>query len=195
MAGRFIVFEGIDGAGKSTLIDEVSKKLGSAGIKTVVTAEPTEGPIGMLIRSGAVKCTSLNAEALLFTADRACHTSDIVRWRDEGLTVLCDRYYASTVAYQSAGLDGTASGKEWLMDINRPVTVEPDMTILLDIDPEVGMRRVGQRGAKSKYEVTEYLGRVRSNYLDIARERGFRVIDASRPRDELLRETMKILGE
>lgn len=195
MAGRFIVFEGIDGAGKSTLIDEVSKKLESAGIRTVVTAEPTEGPIGMLIRSGAVKYISPNAEALLFTADRACHTSEIVGWMEEGTTVLCDRYYASTIAYQSAGLDGTVSGKEWLMDINRPVTVEPDTTILLDIDPEAGMRRVGERGARSKYEVTEYLGRVRSNYLEIAEEKGFRIIDASRPKDEVLRETMKILGE
>ncbi|MGE0014923.1 MAG: dTMP kinase [Candidatus Methanomethylophilaceae archaeon] len=195
MAGRFIVFEGIDGAGKSTLVDEVSKRLGMAGLKAVVTAEPTEGPIGMLIRSGAVKCISPNAEALLFTADRACHTSEIVRWREEGMTVLCDRYYASTIAYQSAGLDAGTPEKEWLMDINRPVTVEPDVTILLDIDPEEGMRRVGERGAKSKYEVAEYLSRVRSNYLEIAGERGFRVIDASRPKDEVIRETMKILGE
>ncbi|MDN5357980.1 MAG: dTMP kinase [Candidatus Methanomethylophilaceae archaeon] len=195
MAGRFIVFEGIDGAGKSTLINRVSEILGSEGVSTVVTAEPTDGPVGKLIRSGAVKCISQDAEALLFTADRACHTAEIIKWKDEGKTVLCDRYYASTMAYQSANFNGTESKKEWLKELNRPVIIEPDITILLDVDPEEGMRRVGARGARSKYEVAVYLERVRENYRQIAEEYGFRIIDASHSRDEVLKETMKIIGE
>lgn len=195
MAGRFIVFEGIDGAGKSTLINKVSEILESEGVSTVVTAEPTDGPVGKLIRSGAVKCISQDAEALLFTADRACHTAEIAKWKEEGKTVLCDRYYASTIAYQSAKFNGTESKTEWLKELNRPVVIEPDITILLDIGPEEGMRRVGARGARSKYEVADYLERVRKNYLQIAGENGFQIIDASCSRDEVLRETMKIIGE
>lgn len=195
MTGRFIVFEGIDGAGKSTLIEGVSKVLSSRGIDTVSTAEPTEGPIGSMIRSGTIRKVSQNAEALLFTADRACHTQEIKEWMDSGKTVLCDRYYASTVAYQSANLDGTRAEKEWLKEINRPVIIEPDITFLLDIDPEISMERVNGRGETSKFETAEYLKKVRSNYLEIAGEDDFHIIDASRTEEEVLDEVIAIIGE
>ena len=194
MKGRFIVFEGIDGAGKSTLIGELAKHMVSKGKKVRTTVEPTSGPIGVLIRNGAGE-TSQKAEALLFTADRACHTKQIADWKAEGYTVLCDRYYASTIAYQSASLDGDAADREWLAEINRPIISEPDMTILLDIDPEASMRRVGERGAKSKFEKTEYLRRVRAVYLELASEKGFRVVDASRPEETVFKEVLEIIGE
>ena len=195
MAGRFIVFEGIDGAGKSTLIDGVSEFLTSRNVNVMKTAEPTDGPIGHIIRSGTVKKISQNAEALLFTADRACHTQEILEWTAAGKTVLCDRYYASTIAYQAANLNGTESSKEWLKEINRPIIADPDITILLDIDPEEGMRRVNDRGDKSKFEIMDYLKRVRSNYIEIAKENNFHIVDASRTKDEVLNEVITIIGE
>ncbi|HKM09352.1 MAG TPA: dTMP kinase [Candidatus Methanomethylophilaceae archaeon] len=195
MVGRFIVFEGIDGAGKSTLIEGLSKSLSSRGIDIVSTAEPTEGPIGRMIRSGTVRKVSQNAEALLFTADRACHTQEILEWKESGKTVLCDRYYASTIAYQSTNLEGTKADKEWLKEINRPIIIEPDITFLLDIDPEMGMERVNGRGDVSKFEVTEYLKKVRSNYLEMAKESNFHVIDASGTEEEVLAEAIAIIGE
>ena len=195
MSGRFIVFECIDGAGKSTLIDGVSEFLTSRSINVIETAEPTDGPIGRIIRSGTVKKISQDAEALLFTADRACHTQEILEWVRSGKTVLCDRYYASTIAYQSAKLNGTESDKKWLKEINRPIIVEPNITILLDINPEEGMRRVNDRGDKSKFEVTDYLKRVRSNYLEIAKENNFHIVDASQSKEEVLNEVITIIGE
>ena len=195
MEGRFIVFEGIDGAGKTTLIDGVSEFLASKGIDVVVTAEPSDGPIGSIIRSGKIKDISQNAEALMFTADRAYHTQEMLRWIESGKTVLCDRYYASTIAYQSANLDGTESDRDWLMEINRPVITEPDFTFLLDLDPEESMLRVNGRGDTSKFEKVEYLQRVRSNYLELAREKNFKIINAAGTEEEVLREVITILGE
>ena len=195
MAGRFIVFEGIDGAGKSTLIDGISDFLRSRDINVIRTAEPTDGPIGKIIRSGTVKKISQDAEALLFTADRACHTQEVIEWVSSGKTVLCDRYYASTIAYQAADLNGTGSDKEWLKEINRPIIIEPDITILLDIDPEEGMRRVNHRGEKSKFEVKDYLERVRSNYIELAEENNFQIVDASSSKDQVLNEVITIIGE
>ncbi len=195
MEGRFIVFEGIDGAGKSTLIDGVSDFLAGKGIDVVITAEPSDGPIGSIIRSGKIKDITQNAEALMFTADRAYHTEEILGWIKSGKTVLCDRYYASTVAYQAANLNGTESEKEWLMEINRPVITEPDMTFLLDLNPEESMCRVNGRGDKSKFEKIEYLEKVRSNYLELAREKNFKIINAAGTEEEVLREVITILGE
>lgn len=195
MEGRFIVFEGIDGAGKTTLIDGVSEFLASKGVDVIVTAEPSDGPIGSIIRSGRIKNISQNAEALMFTADRAYHTQEMLGWIKSGKTVLCDRYYASTIAYQSANLNGTESDKDWLMEINRPVIIEPDFTFLLDIDPEESMCRVNDRGDTSKFEKVEYLQRVRSNYLELAREKDFKIINAAGTEKEVLREVITVLGE
>ncbi len=194
MKGRFIVFEGIDGAGKTTLIGKLVEYMVSEGKKVKTTAEPTSEPIGALIRNGAAGMCQ-KAEALLFAADRACHTEQISDWMEEGYTVLCDRYYASSMAYQSAGLDGDAADREWLAEINRPIIREPDMTVLLDIDLETSMRRVGERGEASRFEKTEFLRRVRAVYLELASEKGFRVVDASRPEENVFEEVLRIIGE
>lgn len=194
MKGAFIVFEGADGAGKTSLTARISDVLSSRGIQTVITAEPTHDGIGAFIRSGSAGRISQRTEALLFVADRNDHTEQIMRWVSEGKVVLCDRYFASTVAYQSARLDGDASDREWLLDINRQFIGIPDATILLDIDPEVGMGRVGTRGEEiSKFERLDFQNQVRSNYLGLAKEFGFQVIDASHTQDEVFQESMAII--
>ncbi len=100
----FIVFEGIDGSGKSSVIARLKESLEASGRKVMVTAEPTDSAVGRLV----AETDGLNpeTEALLFTADRAIHTERVKKWMAEGYDVISDRYFASTLAYQSAaGMD------------------------------------------------------------------------------------------
>ena len=108
----------------------------------------------------------------------------------EGYDVLCDRYFASTLAYQSAaGMD-----IDWLKSINSKAVITPDATILMDIDPEVSLKRVSQRGEMSRFEKLDYLRKVRKAYLDIAREYNFRIVNADRDRDTVAEEVISIAG-
>lgn len=184
LKGAFLVIEGIDGAGKSTLCRILEKRLTDEGHKVIVTQEPTYGEIGSLIREGKVKGISQKAEALLFVADRAVHTERIQRWMEEGSIVICDRYFASTVAYQSSGLGGEALDRDWLISMNLPVTIAPDLTVLLDIDAVKGLGRIGGRGELSKYERSEFLENTRKEYLRLADEFGFMVVDAEKDQEE-----------
>lgn len=190
--GLFIVLEGIDGSGKTTLRDGIRDSLERMGYDAIVTAEPTDGNIGRLLRNGG--SDNQFAEALLFVADRACHTDEIVGHLEKGVSVICDRYYASTLAYQSAGSGGP--DYDLLVTLNELATVEPDITFLLDIDPEKGMARVDDRGEeRSKFEKLEFQRRVRANYLSLARERGFVVLDATGTKETLLSQSMEHIME
>lgn len=194
MSGAFVVIEGIDGAGKSTVCRRVAEKLASRGIEAVLTAEPTHEGIGAFIRAGTAGPVSQRTEALLFVADRNDHTERIMADVSAGRVVVCDRYFASTVAYQSARLDGDGTDRDWLISINSDFTGRPDATILLDIDPAAGMARAGSRGrGTSKFEEEGFLIQVRANYLRLADEFGFIVIDASADPDRVFAEVMAII--
>ena len=194
MEGAFIVLEGVDGAGKSTVCERVASALESEGRKVISTAEPTHEGIGAFIRSGSAGDISQATEALLFVADRNDHTERIMDWVSEGAIVLCDRYFASTVAYQSSKLDGDGTDRDWLLSINSRFTSRPDATILLDIDPSDSLRRVGVRGEEvSKFEKLDFLEQVRSNYLRLAEEYGFTVVDASADPDTVFDKVMSVI--
>jgi dTMP kinase len=195
MTGAFIVFEGIDGSGKTTLCDRVREELEKLGKSVIVTQEPTYDEIGTLIRSGAVKGISPLAESLLFVADRAVHTERIRKLVEEDHIVICDRYFASTVAYQSAPLDGISVNIDWLLEINMPVILTPNITFLLDIDVEKSMRRVISRGEKSKFEDFEYQRSVRTNYIKLAKQFNFVIIEADRMQEEVLEDVMRVIKE
>lgn len=185
----FIVFEGIDGSGKSSAINKLRLALEMAGKKVMVTAEPTAGNLGKIVAEteGLIPET----EALLFTADRANHTKQIREWIADGFTVICDRYFASTLAYQSAaGMD-----INWLKTINSRVIIKPDVTFLFDIDPEKAMERINKRGEPSRFEKLEYQRKVREQYLAIGEEYGFIKIDADRERAEIADEVISIVKE
>ncbi len=168
MSGDFIVFEGPDGTGKSFLCKKVSKELTGKGYKVVLTAEPTHEGIGAFIRSGSAEHISQRTEALLFVADRNDHTERIEKMVSEGKIVLCDRYFASTVAYQSARLDGDSFDRDWLIGINEQFIGKADLTIMLDIYPKVDMGRVGVRGEEiSKFERMDFQNQVRYCKLHI----------------------------
>ncbi len=184
----FVVFEGIDGSGKSSVIARLKDHLESKGMKVKVTAEPTGGAIGKFVAE--TDDLIPEAEALLFVADRALHTREIQGWIDEGCAVLCDRYFASTLAYQSAaGMD-----LGWLKAINSNVIIEPYATVRMYIDPEVSLKRVDARGEKSRFEKLDYLRKVREAYLSLAEEFGFITINADRDRDTVADDVISKVG-
>jgi dTMP kinase len=163
----FIVFEGVDGCGKSTHAKLLAEWLKEAGKSVLLTAEPTQGKIGHVIRqilSGAQEVDPRTL-ALLFTADRCEHVKEIRAAQEEGKIVISDRYYYSTVAYQSAqGL-----GREWLLEINK-FDLKPDLVLLLDIAPAAAEARAA---SGEIFENKEFLGKFRT----------LKIIDSSRPKE------------
>ena len=190
MRGKFIVLEGIDGSGKTTLAHRISEAVGGAEL----TFEPTSGPIGSALRSGSFGEMPPAAEALLFAADRAIHTESIRGILDSGKWVVCDRYLGSTVAYQSASF-GDGADWEWLLSMQSKSVITPDMTVLLDIDPEVSMARVSSRGEQlSRFEKLDFLKKVRSAYLRLADILDYQVVDASKDADQVAEEVLGIMA-
>ena len=190
MRGRFIVLEGVDGTGKTTLAKRLADLVGDA----VVTSEPTSGRIGSALRSGELGDIPPAAEALLFAADRAIHTAEIEKVLESGRWVVCDRYMGSTVAYQSASM-GEDADIEWLIGMQKNAVIEPDATFLLDMDPEESLRRVDSRGDKSRFEKLDFLRDVREGYLRLAERFGYCVIDASKDRDAVFADVLEALRE
>ncbi len=154
--GRFIVIEGVDGAGKTTQIKKLAEKLLAAGERVFVTSEPTckaaehaPSAVGTLIGEVLLGKTKMTPSALatLFLCDRVLHNTDldfgIKKKLGEGYFVICDRYYYSSCAYQ--GLD---SDLDWVIsqNLNCPDIERPDICIFLDLDPEIASRRQKERG-------------------------------------------------
>lgn len=169
-ASKFIVVEGIDGSGKTSVAKHLCSALPE---RPIYTSEPFD-PIFLRRVEKILHMTdteSIAAKALFFTADRAVHTRKITDWLDRGKTVICDRYYMSTVAYQSAELHGRDMRmKGWLREINRPFLDLPDAVIYLDSDPRTALKRIGGRSSKLKlYERSDFLEAVRKSYLSEVR--------------------------
>lgn len=186
---RFIVFEGIDGSGKSTVAKACLPLLGEA--TAVLTEEPTNSWLGDAVRRSHKLGENPVTEAFLFMADRASHVEEIREWLSDGRSVVCDRYYHSTVAYQSAAMmeEYDSDPFDWLLDINRRISIEPDIVFLLDIAPEAALSRVNRRGEQSKFERRDFLERVAENYRRLASASGNVItVDASKPLTEVLSE-------
>lgn len=167
--GKFIVFEGTDGSGKSTQMKLLAKELSAYG-PVWCTHEPTDSPIGGLLRAaltGRVE-TDERAIALLFAADRIDHIRNSVNGIEkklrEGVTVLCDRYYLSSFAY-----NGGFVPLEWVIELNRFAMelLRPDLTVFLDLSAEEGMRRVERRGEAERYESLERQKLIRAKYFEL----------------------------
>jgi dTMP kinase len=194
--GAFFVLEGIDGSGKSTVAKRLAELVREElGRDCMVTAEPSTLWTGDAVRRANQEGIDDAAEALLFVADRALHTAQIKGWMAEGRVVVCDRYYASTIAYQSAALqDRMADPVGWLWELNRPVIIEPDAIFLLTIPPEKALDRLSSRTGRSKFEKLDYLRKVDRAYRGwTERERNSILVDADRPIDEVTTETFNVL--
>jgi dTMP kinase len=200
MRGRFIVLEGIDGSGKSTVARRLEEELGRPGREVVRTREPGGTPISEQVR--AVLLDPDNAamlpwtELFLYMASRAQLVDEVIRPAlRRGAVVLCDRYYYSTAAYQGAA--GGVGSRTVLELAERTARFErPDLVLLFDLPPAVARRRAGDRGDRVESKGAAYQERVRRGFLALARRepRRFRVIDASRPAAEVFEEARKAVA-
>ena len=166
--GKFIVFEGIDGSGKSTQLKMLSKYLQGKGIPCVTTCEPTDSPFGGLLRAcltGRLE-TDERAIAALFAADRMDHLfnpiNGIEKRLNEGVTVLCDWFFFSSLSY-----NGEMTDSVWVEELNRPAMeqMRPDLVIYIELTAEAGMERVGKRSERERYETLEKQKKIRERYL------------------------------
>ena len=169
--GNFLAFEGIDGSGKTTQIALLKARLEVAGFTPVLcTKEPTDGPVGRLLRQVLTGETALEERAVapLFTADRLDHLLNpkdgLCAALERGCNVLTDRYYFSSYAYQT----GAGVPMERIIEANAPCAalLRPTATVFLDLDPEEALRRIAAgRGRTELFETRERLTAVRRNYL------------------------------
>ena len=183
--GRFITLEGIDGAGKSSHVEFVRELVVARGRQVIVTREPGATPFGQKLREVILhQSTSALAEALVMFADRAAHVeSEIEPALASGTWVICDRFSDSTYAYQCGGRGLDRDVVIQLEAIAHP-GLQPDVTLLFDIDPATAStRQRGRNQAADGFETRglDYFIRVRNAYLERQREhpRRIRVVDAS----------------
>jgi dTMP kinase len=185
----FIVLEGIDGSGKSSQIKLLEAKLSAEGHKVVTTLEPSSGYIGSLltdILTGKIK-TDHRVIAALFTADRLEHITNvntgILQHLRDGYTVISDRYYFSSYAY-----NGSYSGMDWVIALNKKCSelLRPDLNIFIDVPPEVCMQRIkANRDTTELFEKLDTLTKVKAQYFEafelLKNEERIFITDGNRP--------------
>lgn len=173
-AGTFVALEGGEGAGKSTQLRLLQEWLTARGHDVVVTREPGATPAGQRIRAllldPATGRLAPRAEAMLYAADRAQHVAEVVRPAlDRGAVVLTDRYVDSSLAYQGAGrelaVDEVKRLSQWATD-----GLRPDVVVLLDVDPVVGLARAGDVPDRIEAESLDFHRRVREGFLHLAED-------------------------
>lgn len=181
--GRFITFEGLDGSGKSTQLMALSKYLLTKNIKNVCHSEPTKGPIGKQIRTilSGSEPADPRTIALLFAADRIEHVTakdGIMDNVNRGITVLSDRYYFSSFAYQVVDMP-----LEWVMEINKVAreSAKPDLHVFIDVSPEICLERIEKNRTSSQIEIFENKKR-----LTLARENFMRIIEKTQNEEKTL---------
>ena len=182
--GWLVVVEGIDGAGKSTVLRSLAADCAERGLACVMSGEPTRGPWGIKLRQSMTEGRlSLDEELDLFLKDRAEHVAALIRPAlAAGKVVLLDRYYLSTAAYQ--GARGADPGE--ILEANEKFAPQPDLVLLLDFDPAGGLERIRARGdAPNTFEEAEQLRAVRRIFLGLQRP-FIRRVDASRLAQEVL---------
>lgn len=184
----FITFEGPEGGGKSTIIQRIGDRLSGEGRDVLVTREPGSGTVGAKIREILLHSEQIDSrcELFMFLADRANHVTTVLRPALEGKRiVLCDRYSDSTVVYQAhaRGLDPIG-----VRELNAYATdgLTPTLTLLLDIDPELGLKRLTNKD-RLDAEPIMFHRKVREGFLiEARRDPGrWRIVDASKTVDQV----------
>lgn len=197
--GKFIVFEGLDGSGKTTLIQKLQTELKARNLKSAMTREPGGSPLGEEVRKILLRTTGdtpvPRTELLLYEAIRAQHVETLIRpTLKNGTWVLCDRYKASTMAFQAAGRTIDPQVVEWL---NTYATdgLNPDLTVLLDLTVSESRKRLqgrensqGTEADRFEREAAEFHEKVRQSYLTQAKtEKNWLVLDAGDTPENLFR--------
>ncbi len=180
--GRFVVIEGLDGAGSTTQVARLVARAQALGMEVLATREPTDGPVGRVIRQtlrGDPDAPSPATLPWMFAADRADHIARVVEPAlDRGAAVVSDRYYHSSLAYQSMSLP-----LDEVYSLNRRFRI-PDLTIFLDVGVDIAMERIERRGGEREiFEQRTHLEQVGWAYqrvLELLRDQGepIAVVDA-----------------
>jgi len=203
----FITFEGIEGSGKSTLMQRVERELRERGEDVLQTREPGGTALGDEVRKifldPAQKIGPM-AEVMLLCASRSQLCNEVIRPAlRAGRTVLCDRFFDSTIAYQGYG---RGMDVEELLQVCLTATsgLTPDLTFILDLPPEVALPRVAERAASGGHAVDrmereslDFHRAVREGYLDMARRwsRRFIVIDVQQPADATVKTILAAIDQ
>lgn len=201
--GLFITFEGGDGAGKTTLIDGISRHLVKKGFSWMKTREPGGTELGEEVRHLVLKLRTHSispfAELCLFLASRAQHVSEVIEPAlNEGKIVLCDRFHDSSVAYQGIA---RSLGAEEVFRMSSFVShhLQPDLTFYIDVPPSIGLERV--KGARSQdrleSEGVTFQEKIREAYLSIQKKepQRMRLLNGLLSMEEVLKEALSIVDE
>jgi len=181
---KIIVFEGIDGAGKTTISKILYKFLREKNYNTVLTQEPFTNEITELIKKSGWRDPVLLT--LLFSADRAYHIKWLMDQKPE--IVIMDRYYYSTIAYQSVlGVE-----EDWILNVNSKFP-KPDITFLLDLNEEEALKRLKKDDKFNFEEKITSLKLVRNKYLELARKYNFIVLDATNTIENIAKKASSII--
>lgn len=207
MSGYLITLEGIDGCGKSTALGHIADMLGRSGERRIVlTAEPTTGEAGRMLRDEMARSQDENAQApaallmkelFLFMADHADHlASTVIPSLEDGAIVLSDRYSDSTAAYQGVTLSKVIIDPvSWIQNIFRPWDRIPDKTLLFLLGPEEALKRMRSRPGRDKFERLDFLKAVDGNFRRMASMEPdrFVLIDASQDERAVAADAMAAL--
>ena len=200
-SGKFITFEGPDGSGKTGQLDILADELLQGGYPILSTREPGGTSIGDQIRATLLdlKNTSMidRAEALLYQAARAQLVDEIIKPHlNKGGIILCDRYADSTLAYQGYGHQNTLESLQGIIEYATGGLV-PDLSILLDLEPEVGLQRRLDAGGLNRLDAydIDFHHRVRDGYLELVKKDPGRwvIVDADQSFDQVQEELREIL--
>ena len=201
MRGVLITFEGVEGSGKSTQMARLQRSLTRQGYRVERTAEPDGTPLGLAVRrlfeQPSIHPTPLSEVFLFMVARQQNVTEKIVPWLRRGRIVLCDRYTDATLAYQGYG---RGVSPDLIRELNLRATggVLPDLTLLFDLPPEAGFKRIrGRRHDRFEREKLAFHRRVRRGYRDILRAepKRVRLIRAARPVEAVAVDVATVVGE
>ncbi len=202
--GHFITFEGGEGSGKSTQLKLLSSAFEKSGLPFIATREPggsqNAEKIRSLLVSGDIDSWDPLTETLLFTAARSDHVGRLVKPAiAEGKTVICDRFFDSTLVYQGIG---KGLGTDYINSLHHMVfgNFMPDLTLILDIDPEVGLKRAEERsGNENRFEQLDikFHQNIREGFLQIAKNEPQRcvVLDATKDSSILHKEITATISQ
>ncbi len=193
-----IVIEGIDGAGTTTQAERLAATLRGRGTACHLTREPSDGPIGKLLRqmlAGAHAPVHATTLSLLFAADRADHLSrEVEPALGRGEVVISDRWYHSSLAYQ-----GTGEERAWILELNRRAR-RPDLTVLLQVSPEeAAHRRARDRRPEELFDAIETQRQVAAGYLAVVhmlgRQERIEIVDGELPPDQVAASVLALADE
>ena len=199
MRGSFITLEGIEGSGKSTSLETITKTLSDHNINFILTKEPGGGPLGQDLRALLLDKSSRispDTELLLMMADRKDHIDNyVIPNLEKGIWIISDRYLDSTYAYQGGGRQIDTSKIDKLVSLlDLPI---PDLTILFDLAPSIALKRAQKRSALDRFESEpiDFHERIRSTYLSLSEMHSerFKLVDSSKEIIEVQDQVKKIL--